>query len=339
MSSDVKVGVVGATGALGGEVLKVLDQAPWRPDIVVALARAATSASHVAYGDEQLVVDDVEHEALDELDAVILTVPASEARSPGEAALEGGAAVVDASGVLLADGDVPLVVPWINPEALASARRRVVAVPRPAGLLLGSILGPLRRAGLTGRCTSTVMLPASAHGRDGIDELSRQVVALFNSGTPPRKVFPTGLAFDLLPAVGPLDEQGFSRAERRASAEAQVLSGWEGEVATSIVGVPLFSGVSASVDLGFDRSVPLELIRQVLADGGLRLPEDASVRSLPRPRRVEGEPFAHIGRLRQRDDGTVQLFATMDNLRGTAAVLVALAAALLGDRIPRGGSK
>jgi len=333
MGSDVVVGVVGATGALGGEILAVLDKAPWRPDEVVALARASTSTGHVTYGEEQLVVDDAAHQVFDELDLVLLAVPASEARPVGERAVEAGVPLVDASGVFLADGDVPLVVPWVNPEALGMAQRQVVAVPSLSGLLLGSLLGPLHRAGFGGRASATVLMPASSQGREGIDELSRQVVALFNSATPPRKVFPTGLAFDLLPQVGDTDASGWSQVERRAAAEAQVLSGWPTPVSVTSVGVPLFSGVGATVELVLDRSVPAEMVHKVLVDGGLRAAEDPGPRALPRPRKVEGHPFVHFGRLRQGEDGALHLWLAMDNLRAAATVMVAAGAALLGDRL------
>ncbi len=328
MSKDVRVGIVGATGALGGELLRVLDQAPWRPETVVALARAATATSHVQYGDERVVVDDVAHQVLEDLDLVFLAVPVRDAREVGERIALAGVPMVDLSGVFVADGDVPRVVPWVNPEALEVGPRRIASVPSPAGTLLSCVLGPLVRAGLAGRASATVMLPASASGRDGIDELSRQVTALFNGSTPPRKVFPGGLAFDLDPAVGAIGDDGWTRTERRAVEEVQGITGWQ-DLTVTTVGAPLFSGVAATLQLDLPRAVPLELLRQILVDGGLKLPEDESVRQLPRPRRLEGQPFPHVGRLRVDEAGRIHMWLGMDNLRATAAVAAAVGAALL----------
>lgn len=333
MGSDVHVAVVGATGALGGEILKVLDRSPWRPDEVVALARAATAISHVAYGDEQLVVDDAEHEVLEDMDLVFLAVPPGEARPYAEAASAAGVAVVDLSGAMVADGDVPVVVPWVNPEALEEVPRQMVAVPSATATLVAAVLGPLRRAGLAGRCSVTALVPASARGRDGIDELSRQVVSLFNSATPPRKVFPTGLAFDLLPATSALEPSGWSKGEGRVADEVRILTGWDGPLHVTEVGVPVFSGLGATLELQLARTVPPELVQQVLVDGGLKWADDEAVRALPRPRRVEGHPFAQAGRLRVSEDGTLHLWVSMDNLRASATVAVAAGAALLGERI------
>ncbi len=328
MSNDVRVGIVGATGAMGVELLKVLDQAPWRPSTVVPLARAATATSHVPYGDERLVVDDVADQVLEDLDLVFLALPPRSAREVGEQVVHAGVPMVDLSGVFIADGDVPVVVPWVNPEALDGGGRRIVAVPSATGTLLSCVLGPLRRAGLAGRASVTVMLPASSVGRDGIDELSRQVTSLFNGAPPPRKVFAEGLAFDLLPALGALGEDGWTAVERRAVADVRAVAGWE-DVSVTAVGVPLFSGVGATLQLDLPRAIPVELLRQILVDGGVKFPEDDAVRHLPRPRRLEGQPFPHVGRIRNDGEGRLHLWLGMDNLRASAAVAAALGSSLL----------
>lgn len=325
MASDVRVGLAGATGALGGEILRVLDRAPWRPEHVVALASPRTTVSHVEYGDERLPVDDLSDQAMDDLDVLILAVPSDVAREAGERAIAEGTPVVDCSGVFADDGDVPLVVPWINPEGLGDLARPVVSLPRPATTLLASALGPLRRAGVEGPVDATVLVPASIRGREGVEELSRQVVALFNSSTPPRRVFPEGLAFDLLPQLGPADDDGRTADERRVGAELERLLGASGPYDVQMVGVPVFSGFSAHVVLRSQRRAPPELVTQILADGGVRLSDDPAPRYVPRPRRVEGKPFAHAGRIRQGAGGELHLWLSMDNLATSAAVAVSLA--------------
>lgn len=328
MASEVRVGLAGATGALGGEILRTLDRAPWRPRSVVALASARTSVSHVEYGEERLPVDDLADQAMDELDVLILAVPSEVAREAGERALSEGTPVVDCSGVFAEDADVPLVVPWVNPEALSDLSRLVVSVPRPATTLLASVLGPLQRAGLEGPVEATVLAPASSHGRDGVEELSRQVVALFNNATPPRRVFPEGLAFDLIPQLGPADEDGFTPDERRVIDELGRLLGSSRPVDVQMLLVPVFSGFSAHVVLHASRRAPVELVTQILADGGVRLSDDPAPRYVPRPRRTDGKPFAHAGRIRQTSDGALHLWLSMDNLATSAAVAVSLAGIL-----------
>lgn len=319
------VGVAGATGALGKEILSVLDKAPWRPKTVHAFASARTTSPSVEYGDQHLSVDDLDAADLGALNALFLAVPAEAARDVGERAIqEGVGVIVDASGAFADDGDVPTVVPWVNPERLQELPTRgIVAIPHGPAILIASILGPLARAGLIGAVDVDVMLPASAFGRDGIDELSRQVVALFNAAAPPRKVFDQGLAFDLLPAVGELGADGVSAEERRAVAEVRRLLG-DVDLTVNVVGTPVFSGVSAHLRLAIDAD-PAK-IAQVLADGGAVV--HAGARQIPRPRRVEGRPFTEVGRIR-RDAHGIALWASLDNLRGAAAVAVGACGALL----------
>jgi aspartate-semialdehyde dehydrogenase len=327
MGTDLTIAVAGATGAIGGEVVKLLDGCRWRPSRVQALARASTATTHVEYGDDRVPVDDVNTD-LDGADALVVAVPAAAAGDVVQKGLQLGLPTVDVSGATALDPSVPLVVPWINPEALADVPRGVVAVPDAAATLIASLLGPLRRAGISGDADATVLVPASREGRAGIDELSRQVVALFNTQTPPRKVFREGLAFDLLPTVGTLEADGGTDVEGRISAQVQRLVG--APVVSTLVGVPVFSGVSVILGIHLDRAAPADLISRILADGGVRLPEAPGARYLPRPRRVEGQPFAHLGRIRMVADGRrVVLWASMDNLRTTAAAVVALLASLL----------
>jgi len=328
---SLKIGLAGATGALGKEILAVLDEAPWRPDRVVALASPSSSVPFVDYGEEQLPVDDLEMEALEDLAALILAVPPAVARVAGERAVAAGVPVIDCSGVFAEDPGVPLVIPWVNPEALEELPSQgVVAIPSPTATLLASVLGVLRRAGVRGEVDATVFLPASVFGRDGMEELSAQVIALFNQRTPPRRVFDHGLAFDLVPQVGAVDDEGWSEVEVRAEHELRRLIGLVEPAAITIVGVPLFSGISASVHVRTAQVVDSGLVARILRDGGAVLPRSSGARYLPRPRRVNAEPFVHVGRVRRDRSGKgLHLWVSLDNLRGSAAIAVATAGVLL----------
>lgn len=336
MGSSVTVAVAGATGAIGSEVIGVLDRVRWRPARILAAASPTSATPFVDFGEDRVPVEDFDHLDLGVADAMILAVPPGAARAPARRATDEGIAVIDLSGDLARDPDVPTIVPWINPHDLARiGLRRAVAVPSAEALLVASLLGPLSRAGLSGRAQATILLPASAWGRSGIDELSRQVTALFNAATPPRKVFPFGLAFDVVPAVGNLGPDGETDRERAAVAQVRALIGDSFEVAVTLVAVPVFSGLSCDLSLALDRAAPPDLLTRLLVDGGVRQAEEPGARYLPRPRRVEGEPFAHVGRVRSvsSDGRHLQLWGALDNLRATASAAVSLAGALLRDEI------
>lgn len=329
MSTRITVGVLGATGALGKELLSVLDRSPWRPDEVVPFASRATQIPYVSYGDSSVAVEDFSAGALGELDLLFLTAPSEACLAAAAIAADEGVPVVDASGALSDDG-APLVVPWVNPEVLQTEEPlSAVSIPSAGASLLGATLAPLLRAGLVRDVDATLLLPASHWGRRGLDELSAQVVAMFNSGTPPRKVFESGLAFDLLPLVGSLGASGRSSTEDRIIIELSELLGLRQAPRVEVLGVPVFSGITATVRVALTRQTDPGLVHRILIDGGLKVSED--VRSLPRPRRVEGKPFPDIGRLRLEED-RLTLLAGFDNLRGSAAAAVAAGGVLLRQR-------
>ena len=322
------IGVAGATGALGGEVIKALESVPWELDELVPLARASSKTPFVTFRDSEIAVDALSDEDLGRLDLLVLALPGEAALEWGEKAVRAGTAVVDASGALHNQA-VPLGVPWVNPEALLQGQRGVVSMPSPEALLAATVLAPLHRAGLDGATEATFFVPASRFGRDAITELSGQVVALFNAGTPPRKVFADGLAFDLLPSAGGPVGEGLTPLEKRVQGELNALLGIE-DAHVLTVGVPLFSGLSVELRIEPSKRPVPELVRQILVDAGIQVAGAETPRELPRPRRVEGNPFPFAGRIRVDDRGEVlRIWASMDNLRGSATVVAGLAGLLL----------
>jgi len=321
------VGVAGATGALGREIVAALERAPYKPDEVVPLARAASKTPFVEYNGVNVAVDDIGDEAIERLDLLFLALPNEAAMEWGTQAIHKGVPVVDVSGALASDA-VPIGIPWVNPEVIAAAPARVLAVPTPEAILAASVLGPLERAGLGGACEATFFVPASRFGRDAIQELSAQVVSLFNAGTPPRKIFPDGLAFDLLPSCGEPLQAGWTESEARVTEQISRLTGLECTVMR--VGVPVFSGLSMELRIEPNKRPVADLVAQILQDGGVEIEEGDATRGLPRPRRVEGRPFAQAGRIRVDEQGEVlRIWASMDNLRASATVAVGLGGVLL----------
>lgn len=321
------IGVLGASGALGKEIVAALEQAPYKPETLVPLARANTKVPFVRYDDRDIPIDAIEDEDLERLDLLFLATPSDVALEWGTKAIKAGVPVVDCSGSLRA-GSVPVGIPWVNPEVLKQPQVAAMCVPSAEAILAATVLGPLIRAGLGGDAEATFLVPASRFGQAAVEELSGQVIALFNSGTPPRKVFPDGLAFDLLPSAGEVPT-GWTPTETRIAEEIQSITGTS--ITVTRLAVPLFSGMGMELRLEPNKRPVVELVQQILADGGVSV-EDDRVRSLPRPRRVEGKPFPQAGRIRVDERGEVlRIWAAMDNLRGTAVVAVGLGGLLLGD--------
>lgn len=331
MGSDLRIAVIGATGALGKEIVSVLDEAPWRPDVVRPLARTSTSVPFVEYGSEQVAVDDAANEDWSALDGAIVATPRAAGAGFVDQLARAGVPVVDCSGSQADDLAVPLVLPWLQDDGLELAPGRDVrAVPSATAVLLASVLGPLARAGYDGEAEAHVLLPASSFGRDAVDELSRQVVAMFNSAPPPRKVFDQGLAFDVLPQVGDVGSSGWTGPELLSMAEIYRLISVRCVVTFSVV--PVFSGMSATVRLKAEPGERAEDMARVLQEAGIEV-AGSNARKLPRPRRVQGTVYPAVARLRASPlEESVHLWVAMDNLRTVAAAAVSVLAGQLGQR-------
>jgi aspartate-semialdehyde dehydrogenase len=300
----------------------VLEAAPWRPEKLIALGRASTSIHQVDFGDEQVRVHDLATQDWGLLDGAILAVPRESASAAIDIAVSAGVPVVDCSGSQFDQLDVPLVVPWLNAEVMDAPRTRdVFAVPSAVSIMLATVLQPLVKAGYDDGAEATVLMPASHWGREGVSELSQQVVAMFNAGTPPRRVFPDGFAFDVTPQVGAAGVSGWTGTELQAVTETYRLCGMR--CAVSMMGVPLFSGLGAEVRLQVEEGAVAEDIVQVLRRAGLDVYDGPVGRSVPRPRRVEGEVYPRVGRVRASPVGdAVYMWVAMDNLHATAAAAV-----------------
>ncbi len=341
MSDDLKEGsahrgltvaVVGATGAVGQDLLSALSQSPlpitaWRLFASRAMRSGTTEVDGAQLKVHVLPDDPAESPLFDDVDLVLLAAPAEVNARIGPALAEAGMAVIDVGGALAAQA--PIVVAAVDPSPLARfAEVRIVSSPSPAAVLVATVLAPLLPLGCE-RARGTILLSAGVAGRDGVEELSGQVVALFNQGEPPRKVFPSGLAFDLLAQVGEAAsaDDGWSAAERRLSAEVAAVLGLQPQaLALSLCAVPLFTGLAASLNLDFPGGVDLPDVRATLGEvGNIRLGDP-----VPGPRRLAGKAAVYVGRLRADPMGDgLHLWAAADNLRfGASANAVALALAL-----------
>lgn len=333
-SEGLVVAVVGATGAVGEDLVRTLVRSTLPMRELRLLASRSNQVSSIDVGERPLRVhvmpEDPLHSALFEgVDLVFFATPAEVAQAHGAALAAHGIAVIDIGGALAEAA--PLVVPAVSTEPLARFRElRVVCSPSGPAVLLGTTLAPLLPLGLTA-CRATVLVSAGMAGREGVAELSGQVVALFNSRDPPRKVFPAGLAFDLLPQVDDaVDDSGWTGLERRVVTEvAHVLSMEPTNLAVTLAMVPLFTGVSASMHAVLEPQPDLDTVRVALAGG-------ASLRfgdPVPGPRRVAGKAGVFVGRLRRDPLGEgVHLWATADNLRMCASAnALSIAQALLDE--------
>jgi len=317
------IAIVGATGAVGADLVEALERSAIPVARWILVGSSTRVHQPVDVGGKRVTVlpgaaDTLPDVVVDEADLVIFATPAAVTRALAPAVVEAGIAVIDIGGALLDQGvlAVPLAGVAVDPDTFAD--RRVVCSPGGPSVLAATILRPLKALGLS-RAQLTVMLPAGMVGRAGAEELSRQVVSLFNSADPPRSIFPDGLAFDVVGALGtPTDD--WTGAERRTSLElAALLRMAPPQLPTTLALVPTFAGVSMAVVAQLAPGMGAEQVRSTLD----AIPVIAVADPPTSPQNTVGSTSAHVGRIRDDPGGAgVHLWATADNLRFCASANV-----------------
>ncbi len=330
----LKIAVVGATGTVGQELVRVLEQSPLDIGRFVPLASRASIGRKVEFRGDEWTVRALGGEDLEQADLAFVASRGDIERGVLDEALDEGVRIVDLSGTWDDEPGVPTVALTANPEDLEALREvGVVHAAGPLTLTMTSLLGPLHAGfGVLG-ARGTATLPATLAGRAGTEELSDQVVALFNSREPRRTVFPEGLAFDLPAVWGAVGEDGWSRMERRVAEETVTLLGLDrAVVAVTATLVPVFAGLALSLHVVTDGRLTAAGAHEAFAPlGTLQLVEHP--RELAVRRRV-GQGRVAVGRLRDDPGGAgLHLWASCDPLRLVAANAVSLGVHVLRERL------
>lgn len=331
-ADGLTVAVVGATGAVGRDLLSVLE----RCNLPIASFRLFASPSSNgevmdvrgrSHRVRPLPSSDGVEAVVEGVDLVFLAAPAGVGREIIPVLQDIDIPVVDIGGVFADKAQI--MVPGVSLEPVADfSDQRVMCSPSAPAVILSSVLAPLANRGAV-NVRGTVLMSASTAGKAGAEELSAQVVALFNAKSPPRAVFPTGLAFDVHSQVGDLVE-GWTVVERRVALEVADVLGWQPEQALcSVVMAPMFAGVACDLTVEFDHIVDVEAVQVLLRDAaGIRVGDP-----IPGPRRIAGDSNIYVGRIRPDPDGhRLHMWVAADNLRvGASANALGIATALWSE--------
>ncbi|MFM7718936.1 MAG: aspartate-semialdehyde dehydrogenase [Actinomycetota bacterium] len=330
----MRVAVVGATGAVGRQMLRILEERRFPVDEVVPLASARSTGSRVRFRDDELTVRELTPEALRGVDLALSSCGSGVAKGwvPGAAAA--GTTCIDNSSAFRMDDDAALVIPEVNPEALASGPR-VISVPNCTTITALMAVVPLHRvAGLRSLVTSSYQSVSGA-GNKGIEELRGQMDALRGREDellhPDVATLPVGpvvgrtIAYNVVPRIDVLDPAtGSSFEETKMVRETRKILGLPDlEVIATCVRVPVLVGHAVSVLATFDRPISPDDARAAIAAApGVELVDDAAGDRFPTPLDAAGRDEVLVGRVRAaggRADA-IALFACGDNLRKGAAL-------------------
>jgi aspartate-semialdehyde dehydrogenase len=341
--SSVRVGVVGATGQVGGVMRQVLAERDFPVSDIRYFASTRSAGRTLPWRGADILVEDAATADYADLDIVLFSAGGATSRALAPRVADAGATVIDNSSAWRMDPDVPLVVSEVNPHELDHIRKGIVANPNCTTMAAMPVLGPLHRAGGLRRLVISTYQATSGAGLDGVAEFDDQVrkvadraAALTFDGAavefPAPVKFPAPIAFNVVPQAGSFvdDGTGETDEEQKLRNETRKILGIPDlPVAGTCVRVPVFTGHSLSITAEFERDLPPERATEVLASApGVALAE------VPTPLMAAGADPAFVGRIRR--DPTVDrgliLFVSNDNLRKGAALNAVQIAELLVAR-------
>ncbi len=333
-----KVAVVGATGNVGREMLGILAERSFPADEVVALASRKSQGVEVSYGDRTLKCKALDHYDFADVDICLMSAGSAVSKEWSPKIAAKGAVVIDNSSCWRYDSDVPLVVPEVNPEALADFRKRgIIANPNCSTAQLVVALKPLHDRARIKRVVVSTYQSVSGAGKDAMDELFSQTKAVFTAGDVETKTFPKRIAFNVIPQIDIFMEDGFTKEEWKMMAETKKILDPKIKLVATCVRVPVFIGHSEAVNIEFEEPLSVEEARQILSRApGCVVLDRREPGGYVTPYECAGEDATYISRIRE--DATVEnglvLWCVSDNLRkGAALNTIQIAEALIKRKL------
>ena len=323
VSKGLNVAIVGATGAVGQEFLRLFEARSFPVASLRLLASERSVGKSYSFKGEEHIVAEAKPEAFKGVDVAFFSAGASRSRALAPAALEAGALVVDNSSAFRMDEDVPLVVPEVNPGTMAD--KRLLAVPNCTAIILVTAIHPLRQLGKLDRLIVSTYQSASGGGAGMMRLLEDETRKVICGEEPDPSHLGTRYAFNLFSHNTPINEDGYNEEEAKVILETRKILGLPDlKVNVTCVRVPVLRAHSESVTVEFDGPAPApEAVREVLSKApGVRLVDDRTNNRFPTPVDASGQGDVLVGRIRKdlSNPNALCLFIAGDQLLKGAAL-------------------
>ena len=324
MSKGYKVAVVGATGAVGREMVSVLEEREFPVDELVLLASERTEGEKIGFHGEEIVVQRLRESSFEGVDIALFSAGGALSRQYASSATRAGAVVIDNSSAFRMEPDVPLVVPEVNAQDIGGYETRgIVANPNCSTIQMVVAIGPLHRAAGLSRVRVATYQSVSGAGQKGVAELSTQIRHLFNSQEVTTEVFPHRIAFNVIPHIDGFRDNGYSGEEMKMVEETRkILHLPDLPVSATCVRVPVFYGHAEAVTVEMARKLSASEAREILRGAeGVKVLDSTAENTYPMPLLAAGEDATLVGRIREdlAHPMGLELFVVADNVRKGAA--------------------
>ncbi|CAM2060918.1 Aspartate-semialdehyde dehydrogenase [Desulfovibrionales bacterium] len=323
MGSKMVVAVAGATGAVGREMLKILEEFSFPATEVRALASSRSVGTRLLFKGRELVVQEITEDSFAGVNLALFSASDSISKRFAPHAVKHGCVVVDNSSAWRMDDRCPLVVPEVNADALA-AHRGIIANPNCSTIQLVVVLKPLHDVGHIRRVIVSTYQAVSGTGQKAIEELEFQARELLNMREPKPKVYPHVIAFNVLPHIDVFLPNDYTKEEMKMIKETVKIMGDDSiRVTATTVRVPVFYGHSESVNIETEKKITSNEARAILSRAsGIKVFDNPAEKTYPMPIIAAGQDEIFVGRIRE--DETIanglNLWVVTDNIRKGAAL-------------------
>jgi aspartate-semialdehyde dehydrogenase len=317
------VAIAGATGAVGREMLEILEERNFPASGIVALASERSEGERLEYKGRSVVVRRLTRDSFRDVDIAFFSAGAERSFEFAPAAVALGTVVIDNSSAFRMDPNVPLVVPEVNRHALAN-HSGIIANPNCSTIALVVILKPIHDMAGIKRIVVTTLQSVSGTGKTAIDELAQQTVSLLNFRDLEVKVYPHQIAFNCIPHIDSFLENGYSKEEMKMVNETRKIMGDDSlRVTATCVRVPVFRGHSESVNIETEKTIAANDVRAILAGApGVLVYDDPKKNIYPMAIDISGKDETYVGRIREdlSVPNGINLWIVSDNIRKGAAL-------------------
>ena len=331
-----RVAVVGATGAVGREMLNILEEVNFPVDKIHAIASRKSIGVEVGWKAGVIKCQDVAQFDFSTVDVVLMSVSGEFSREWAPRIGAAGPIVIDNSSAWRMDPDVPLIVPEVNPDAVDYARRKnIIANPNCSTAQLVVALKPLHDAARIKRVVVATYQSVSGAGKEGMDELWDQTKGVFVLGPSEPHVFPKQIAFNVIPFIGAFGDDGYTDEEAKMWKETHKILDPAIALTVTCVRVPVMVGHSEAVNIEFHEALDEDDARDILREApGIMVIDKRDSTGYITPKEIQGEFPVYVSRIRR--DPTVKhglsMWVVADNLRKGAALNAVQIAELLHER-------
>jgi len=335
------VAIVGATGMVGQEFIKILKQRNFPIYDIRLLASDRSAGKKIPFLNKEVEIKETSSEMLKDIDIALFSAGAEVSRHFSPIAARLGATVIDNSSAFRMEPDVPLVVPEVNPEDIKK-HKGIIANPNCSTIQMVIALWPLHKVNPIKRIVVSSYQAVSGTGTAAVEELKVQSKQILDGETPIPHIYPHQIAFNLLPEIDVFMDNGYTKEEMKLVKETRkIMHAEDIDISATCVRVPVFTSHSEAVSVEFSQPISPDEARQILSEApGVKLLDDPGISLYPQPWSSAGTDEVFIGRIRRDiscEKGLV-MWVVADNLRkGAALNAVQIAEELIRQNLVEAG--